>query len=112
MSFLRPKVVLGRELECDIVFYEGNHGDMALADNSLSSGRSEHLDMRWHFCRDMLRTGVVKLVHVGFEGQHSGILMTPLTHLVQETSTCPDEDGGKRLVAWVRLFACLSICQL
>ncbi|CAM9467865.1 unnamed protein product [Sphacelaria rigidula] len=38
LSFLRPRVVLGRQVEYDIVRYEDNEGAKALADNPLSSG--------------------------------------------------------------------------
>ncbi|CAN0010261.1 unnamed protein product, partial [Sphacelaria rigidula] len=78
LSFLRPRVVLGRVEEYDIVLYEDNEGAKALADNPLSSGRSKHIDVRWHFIRDLVRTGAVKIVHVDSEWQHADILTKPL----------------------------------
>ncbi|CAM9361600.1 unnamed protein product [Sphacelaria rigidula] len=67
LSFQRPRVVLAREVECDIVLYADNKGAQALADNPLTSGRSEHIDVRWHFIRDLVRTGAVRIVHVDSE---------------------------------------------
>ncbi|CAM9241671.1 unnamed protein product, partial [Sphacelaria rigidula] len=78
LSFLRPKVVLGRQVEYDIVLYEDNEGAKALADNPLSSGRSKHIDVRWHYIGDLVRTGVLRIVHVDPEWQHADILTKPL----------------------------------
>ncbi|CAM9754711.1 unnamed protein product [Sphacelaria rigidula] len=64
LSFLRPRVVLGRQVEYDIVLCEDNGGAKALADNTLSSDRSKHIDVRWHFIRDLLRTEALRIVHV------------------------------------------------
>ncbi|CAN0069483.1 unnamed protein product, partial [Sphacelaria rigidula] len=78
LSFLRPRVVLGRQMEYDIVLHEDNEGAKALADNPLSSGRSKHIDVRWHFIRDLVRTGAVWIVHVDPEWQHADIITKPL----------------------------------
>ncbi|CAM9967793.1 unnamed protein product [Sphacelaria rigidula] len=77
-SSLRPRVVLGRQVEYDIVLYEDNEGAKALADKPFSSGHSKHIDVRWHFIRDLVRTGAVKIIHVHSEWQHAGILTKPL----------------------------------
>ncbi|CAN0053474.1 unnamed protein product, partial [Sphacelaria rigidula] len=79
LSFLRPRVVLGRQVEYDIVLYEDNEGAKALADNPLSSGRSKHIDVTWHFIRDLVRTGAVRIVHVDLEWKHADIHTKPLS---------------------------------
>ncbi|CAM9308868.1 unnamed protein product [Sphacelaria rigidula] len=73
-------VVLGRQVEYDIVLYEDNEGAKALADNPLSSGRSKHIDVRWHLIRDLVRTGAVRIVHVDSEWQHADIFTKPLPY--------------------------------
>ena len=78
LSFLRPKVVLGREVDYDIVLFEDNEGAKALADNPLSSGRSKHIDVRWHFIRDLVRNEEVIVKHVDSEWQAADILTKPL----------------------------------
>ena len=66
LYFLKPRLVLGREVEYDIVLYEDNEGAKALAENPLSSGRSKHIDVRWHFTRDLVRSGAVRIEACGF----------------------------------------------
>ncbi|CAM9528299.1 unnamed protein product, partial [Sphacelaria rigidula] len=78
LSFLRPKIVLGQQVKYDIVLYEDNEGAKALVDNPLSSGQSKHIDVRWHFIRDLVRTGAVRIVHVDSAWQHADILTKPL----------------------------------
>ncbi|CAM9695537.1 unnamed protein product [Sphacelaria rigidula] len=46
LSFLRPRVMLGREMEYDTGLHEDNEGAKALADNPLSSARSKHIGVR------------------------------------------------------------------
>ncbi|CAM9866732.1 unnamed protein product [Sphacelaria rigidula] len=62
------RVVVGRHVEYDIVFHKDNEGAKALADNPISSDPSKHIDVRrWHFMRDLVRTGAVRVVHVDSE---------------------------------------------
>ena len=70
-----------RDRDYDIVLYEDNEGAKALAENPLSSGRSKHIDVRWHFIRDLVRSGAVRIEHVDSEGQCTDILTKtfPLT---------------------------------
>ena len=77
-SILKPRLVLGREVEYDIVLYEDNERAKALAENPLSSGRSKHIDVRWHFLWDLVRFGAVRIEHVDSEWQCAEILTKPL----------------------------------
>ena len=49
LSFLQPRLVLGRGVEYDIFLYEDNEGAKALAESPLSSSRSKYVDVRWNF---------------------------------------------------------------
>ena len=35
-----------------------------MAENPLSSGRSKHIDVRWHFTRELVEKKELKVVHV------------------------------------------------
>lgn len=48
-------------------------GAKALAETLLSSGGSKHIDMRYHFIRELVGTRKIKVVHVDSAGQHADI---------------------------------------
>ena len=58
--------------------FEDNEGTIAVADNLLSSGKSQHIDVRWHITRGMDRTKVIIVIHVELEWQHADILRNAL----------------------------------
>ena len=62
----------------EIEILEDNEGAKAMAENSLSSGRSKHIDVRWHFLRDLVESGDAKIVHVASEWQHADVLTKAL----------------------------------
>ncbi|CAM9889276.1 unnamed protein product [Sphacelaria rigidula] len=72
------RVVLGRQIEYDIVLNDDNEGAKALADNPFSSGRSKDIDVRLLFVRDLVRAGEMRIVHVDSEWHHADIFTTPL----------------------------------
>lgn len=41
-------------------------------------GRCKHIDVRYHFLRDLTKDGVVELVHCSTENQIADILTKPL----------------------------------
>ena len=41
-------------------------------------GRSKHIDVRFHFLRDLTKEGVVELVHCGTQDQIANVLIKPL----------------------------------
>ena len=43
---------------------EDNQGATALIENPLSSARSKHIDMRFHFIRDLFRTCKITVEYV------------------------------------------------
>ena len=61
-----------------IELLEDNEGLKATAENPLSSGRSKHIDVRWHFLRDLVESGDAKIVHVASEWQHADVLTKAL----------------------------------
>ena len=71
LSFMQPNVY-------EITLMEDNEGGKAMAENSLSSGRSKHIDVRWHFIRELVESKELKVVHVASEWQHADILTKAL----------------------------------
>ena len=54
--------------------FEDNQGTIALADNPLSSARSKHIDIHFHFVRALFRaTKTIDLQFVAVVEQHSDI---------------------------------------
>ncbi|GKA14734.1 hypothetical protein Tco_0694380 [Tanacetum coccineum] len=49
-----------------------------LSKNPLMHGRSKHIDVRFHFLRELVNDGVVELVHCSTQGQVAAILRNPL----------------------------------
>ena len=47
-----------------------SEGARAIADNPSSASRSKHSDVKLHFIRGLVRTGEVRIVHVGTEEQY------------------------------------------
>ena len=62
VSFMQPNAY-------DIALMEYNEQAKAMAENLLSSGRSKHIDVRWHFVRELVAKKELKVVHVASEWQ-------------------------------------------
>ena len=77
LSFMQPKSKVNSNVY-EIEILEDNEGAKAMAENPLSSGRSKHIDMRWHFLRDLVESGDAKIVHVASEWQYADVLTKAL----------------------------------
>ena len=51
-----------------------NEGAMAIANNPSSASRSKYIDVKFHFIRGLVRAGEIRILYVGTEDQHAGIL--------------------------------------
>ena len=71
MSFMQPNVY-------EFTLMEDNEGAKAMSENPLSSGRSKHIDVRWHFIHELVKKKELKVVHVASEWQHADILTKAL----------------------------------
>lgn len=60
------------------VIYCDNSSAIKLSKNPVLHGRSKHIDVRFHFLRDLSKDGVVKLIHCGSQEQIANILTKPL----------------------------------
>ena len=71
-----------------IVMYCDNSSTIKLSRNPVMHGRSKHIDVRFHFLRNLTRDGVVTLLHCRSQDQLADIMTKPLTRVVFETVGC------------------------
>ena len=71
--------VLGLEQsKCTDIFCD-NSSTIKLSKNPVMHGRSKHIDVRFHFLRDLTMDGIVKLEYCGSKDQLADIMTKPLT---------------------------------
>ena len=58
-------------------------------------GRSKHIDVHFHFLRDLVKDGSIELVHCGTENQVADVMTKPL-----------------KLNAFLRLRKMLGVCEV
>ena len=65
-SFLIKNILefLGIKVELSIMVMIDNIGAIYLSDNATSSKRTKHIDTRYHFTRDYIEDGVIKVKFV------------------------------------------------
>ena len=68
LSFIAPEMG-----GASIKVLEDNQGAKALIENPLSSARSKHINMRFHFIRDLFRTGKISVEYVKSAEQRDDI---------------------------------------
>ena len=69
LSFIAPETS-----GASIKVLEDNHGAKALIENPLSSARSKHINVRFHFIRDLFRTRKISVEYVASAEQHADII--------------------------------------
>ena len=69
LAFFQPEL---SGMRVDI--FGDNEGAKVIADNPSSASRSKHIDVKLHFIRGLIRTGEVRILHVGTEEQHADFL--------------------------------------
>ena len=62
-----------------ITFYEDNQGTKALIENPTSSARSKHIDVRFHFIRELFKACKSSVEYVASAEQHADILTKALS---------------------------------
>ena len=58
--------------------FEDNEGGKALAENPLSSAQAKHIDVSYHFLRELVKKNEIAIRHVQPKDQHVDILTKPL----------------------------------
>jgi hypothetical protein len=64
--------------KCTIIFCD-NSSTIKLSKNPVLHGRSKHIDVRFHFLRDLTREGAIELVYCGTQDQLADVMSKPLT---------------------------------
>ena len=57
---------------------EDNEGAEAMAENFLGSGRSQNIDVSWHYIPELIEKKELKVVHVASEWHHADTLTKAL----------------------------------
>lgn len=86
---------LGHFQNCCITILCDNSSTIKLSRNPVLHGRSKHIDVRFHYLRDLTREGKVKLVHCGSQDQIADIMTKPL-----------------KLDTFVKLRELLGVCEV
>ena len=73
LSFIVPSLS-----EKSIKVLVDNEGATNLAANPLSSARTKHIDVRFHFIRELVRTGTIAVEHIPTKEQRADILTKAL----------------------------------
>jgi hypothetical protein len=55
-----------------------NSSSIKLSKNPILHGRCKHIDVRFHFLRDLTRDGIVELVHCRSQDQLADLMTKPL----------------------------------
>jgi len=55
-----------------------NQSGIRLLENPVFHDRTKHIDIRYHYIRDMVQRGAIRLHHIGTDEQVADILTKPL----------------------------------
>jgi alpha-D-ribose 1-methylphosphonate 5-triphosphate synthase subunit PhnL len=61
-----------------IAIHEDNQSCIALSKNSMTTGRSKHMGVRYHFCRVKVESGDIKVQHCATENMLADVQTKPL----------------------------------
>ncbi|KAH9752890.1 hypothetical protein KPL71_014885 [Citrus sinensis] len=69
---------LGHAQNESTVIHCDNNSTIKLSKNPVLHGRSKHIDIRFHFLRDLTKDGTVELVYCSTQNQIADIMTKPL----------------------------------
>lgn len=61
-----------------IIIYEDNNGCISIANNPTNHKRSKHINIKYHFSREQIEKGEVKLMYLSTDNQIADVLTKPL----------------------------------
>lgn len=80
--------------KCTTIFCE-NNSTIKLFKNLVSHDKSKHIDIRFHFLQELVRDGMVDLIHINTQEKTVDIMMKPL-----------------RLEVFLKLGGLLGVCEV
>ena len=70
------------DLQLDVTcIYCDNQSCVKLLENPVFHDKSNHIEIKYHYIRDMVQRGVVKLQYVAMDDQIADVLMKPLARV-------------------------------
>ena len=69
---------MGVKIKLSITVYEDNQTCLAIASNHMSQKRTRHIDIRYHFIRDFVQDGTIKVVYCVTKNMLADILTKAL----------------------------------
>ena len=70
---------MGIQVQLPITVYVGNVGAIFVAKNASTKGRTKHIDIRYHFIRELIEDGTITIVFVRSEDNASDIFTKNVT---------------------------------
>ena len=70
----------GHQVDVTVIFCD-NQSCIKLSENSVFHDRSKHIDMKYHYIRDIVQKGVVKLQYISTDEQVADIFTKPLARV-------------------------------
>lgn len=65
---------LGEDISKPTVIYEDNQGCIATTSSGKASHKLKHVDIRYHFVRDIIEKGDIVVMYIGTENQLADIM--------------------------------------
>jgi hypothetical protein len=69
---------IGYQQEGSTVIMSDSSSAIKISKNPVMHGRSKHIDVRFHFLRDLVKDGVIKLEFCGTKEQVADVMTKPL----------------------------------
>ena len=70
----------GHQIDVTVIFCD-NQSCVKLSENPVFHDRSKHIDMKYHYIRDIVQKGVVKLQYISTDKQVVDIFTKPLARV-------------------------------
>ena len=70
----------GHQVDVTVIFCD-NQSCIKLSENSVFHDRSKHIDMKYHYIRDIVQKGVIKLQYISTDEQVADIFTKPLARV-------------------------------
>ena len=68
---------MGMNQEC-VTLHEDNQSCIALCKKNIARGRSKHIDIKYHFCREKVESGQIRVEYCACEDMLADVLTKPL----------------------------------
>jgi hypothetical protein len=77
---------LNYEQEGETIIHQDNQGCMAMANNSMTSTRAKHIDIKYHFVRERIENREIKLQYLASEKMMADMLTKPVSKQIIDRS--------------------------